>query len=78
MGSSPAPSLRTPSSQKQQQQQQLSSQRQSAAATPAAGLTPNTQTRQSVHRFNKLGSDIEALARKLDGFDSADRNRWNK
>jgi len=62
---SPAPSLRTPGSQPRH-------------SAPAAGLTPNTQTRQSVHRLHKLGSDIEALARKLDGFDSADRNRWSK
>jgi len=35
----------------------------------AAAVTPNTQVRQSVSRLHKLGSDIEALARKLDGFD---------
>jgi hypothetical protein len=46
------------------------------STTSQRELTPNTQTRQSVNRLHKLGSDIEALARKLDGFDANDRNRW--
>ena len=64
IAASPAPSLRTPGTQR------------NATPTSSTNLTPNTQTRQSVSRLHKLGSDIEALARKLDGFDSADRNRW--
>ena len=47
----------------------------STASTPTS-FTPNTQARQSVSRLHKLGSDIEALAKQLDGFDAADRNRW--
>ena len=48
------------------------------AGTPLQSVTPSTQARQSVSRLHKLGSDIEALARKLDGFDASDRNKWGK
>ncbi|KAJ1425263.1 hypothetical protein B484DRAFT_397985 [Ochromonadaceae sp. CCMP2298] len=37
---------------------------------PAAPHTPATPSRVSSHRLNKLGCDLEALARKLDSFDT--------
>lgn len=43
-----------------------------APSTYGAGAyTPNTASRMSTNRLNKLGSDLEALAKKLDTYDTS-------
>ena len=43
-----------------------------ASSTYGAGAyTPNTASRMSTNRLNKLGSDLEALAKKLDTYDTS-------
>lgn len=43
----------------------------SGYAASIASYTPNTASRMSTNRLNKLGSDLEALARKLDSYDTS-------
>lgn len=44
---------------------------QTASSYAASAYTPNTASRMSTNRLNKLGSDLEALARKLDSYDTS-------
>ena len=41
------------------------------AINSSSSYTPNTATRISTNRLNKLGNDLEALAKKLDTFDTS-------
>jgi chromosome segregation ATPase len=43
----------------------------STAINSSSSYTPNTATRISTNRLNKLGNDLEALAKKLDTFDTS-------
>lgn len=40
--------------------------------------TPNTASRASVSRLNKLGNDLSLLAKKLDSFDSSNKTKAQK
>lgn len=42
-----------------------------ASSYGAGAYTPNTASRMSTNRLNKLGSDLEALAKKLDSYDTS-------
>ena len=44
---------------------------QPASSYGAGAYTPNTASRMSTNRLNKLGSDLEALAKKLDSYDTS-------
>jgi len=44
---------------------------QPASSYSAGAYTPNTASRMSTNRLNKLGSDLEILAKKLDSYDTS-------